>query len=188
MPDFITLSCPSCGHKLQITPDIDRFACAACGNEHFVNRIGGIVSLKPVVDEIKGVKVGVDKTASELAIVRLQKEIVDLEYSLPGIRPNVSDGCTGQILGWVFSFIAIVCLIAILIINADKPVNYEPITYFGIGLIISIILAITSFSSGSRASKKYKRELEEMIQPVKDKLESKKRELVEHKEIVSKYK
>jgi hypothetical protein len=43
--DFITLSCPSCGHKLQINEDIDRFACAACGNEHIVNRSGGDVFL-----------------------------------------------------------------------------------------------------------------------------------------------
>jgi predicted RNA-binding Zn-ribbon protein involved in translation (DUF1610 family) len=46
MPGFITLSCPSCGHELQITEDIVRFACAACGNEHIVNRNGGIVTLK----------------------------------------------------------------------------------------------------------------------------------------------
>jgi ribosomal protein S27E len=49
MPDFITLSCPSCGHKLQITDDIDRFACAECGNEHIVIRSGGVVALKPVM-------------------------------------------------------------------------------------------------------------------------------------------
>jgi hypothetical protein len=52
MPDFITLSCPSCGHKLQITSDIDRFACVACGIEHIVNRSGGIVTLKPVIEDI----------------------------------------------------------------------------------------------------------------------------------------
>jgi ribosomal protein S27AE len=48
MVDFITLSCPSCGNKLQITSDIDRFACGACGNEYVVIRKGGIVALKPV--------------------------------------------------------------------------------------------------------------------------------------------
>ncbi len=79
MPDFITLSCPSCGHKLQITEDIDRFACAACGNEHIVNRSGGIVTLKPVIDSIQRVQVGVDKTASELAIPRLERDLVELE-------------------------------------------------------------------------------------------------------------
>jgi hypothetical protein len=79
MPDFITLSCPSCGHKLQITSDIDRFACAACGNEHIVNRSGGIVTLKPVIEGITKVQIGVDKTASELAINRLERELAELE-------------------------------------------------------------------------------------------------------------
>jgi hypothetical protein len=78
MADYITLSCPSCGHKLQITEDLDRFACSACGNEHIVNRSGGIVSLKPVIESIQRLQVGVDKTAAELAIVRLRNEISQL--------------------------------------------------------------------------------------------------------------
>jgi ribosomal protein S27E len=79
MADFVTLSCPSCGGKLQITKDVERFACAHCGREHIVKRSGGIVSLSPVVDELKKVGVGVDKTASELAIVRLKDEIAYLQ-------------------------------------------------------------------------------------------------------------
>jgi ribosomal protein S27E len=75
MPDFITLSCPSCGHKLQITKDVDRFACAACGNEYIVNRTGGIVILKSLMVSIKNVNTGEDKTTSELPIDRLKKEI-----------------------------------------------------------------------------------------------------------------
>jgi DNA-directed RNA polymerase subunit RPC12/RpoP len=96
MADFITLSCPSCGAKLEVTPDIDRFACAHCGQEHIVKRSGGIVSLSPVVDAIKRVQTGVDKTAAELGIVRLQKEIHELstnknifirEHPQPHINP-----------------------------------------------------------------------------------------------------
>ena len=78
MADFVTLSCPSCGGKLTITNDIERFACAHCGNEHVVNRSGYVVSLAPVVDELKKVQAGVDKTASELAIKRLTQEIEEL--------------------------------------------------------------------------------------------------------------
>ena len=37
-PDIIALSCPSCGGKLQITSDIDRFACMHCGTESLVKR------------------------------------------------------------------------------------------------------------------------------------------------------
>ena len=79
MTDFVTLSCPSCGGKLEVTRDIERFACAHCGLEHMVKRTGGTVSLSPIVDALKKVEVGVDKTAAELAIVRIQKEIEDIQ-------------------------------------------------------------------------------------------------------------
>ena len=80
MADFVTLSCPSCGGKLQVTPDLDRFACAHCGNEHVVRRGGGVVSLAPIVEGIDKVRAGVDKTASELAIQRLKEEIPVLRH------------------------------------------------------------------------------------------------------------
>jgi hypothetical protein len=53
MPGSISLTCPSCGHKLQITDEISRFACATCGNECLVIRGGGIVYLKPVDNDKK---------------------------------------------------------------------------------------------------------------------------------------
>lgn len=79
MADFVTLSCPSCGGKLEITNDVERFACSHCGREHVVKRSGGVVSLSPVVDALNKVGVGVDKTAAELAIVRLKEEITYLQ-------------------------------------------------------------------------------------------------------------
>jgi len=78
MPELVTLSCPSCGGKHNITNDIERFACGHCGREHVVKRAGGIVSLSPFIEALKKVEVGVDKTASELAINRLQREIDEL--------------------------------------------------------------------------------------------------------------
>ena len=79
MPDFINLTCPSCGGKLQITSDIDRFACGHCGNELIVRRSGGAITVEPVVEGLRKVQAGVDKTASELAIVRLEGEIAHYE-------------------------------------------------------------------------------------------------------------
>lgn len=86
MNDFITLTCPNCGGQLQITEDIERFACAHCGTEHVVNRAGGIVSLKPVMDELKEVQRGTDRTASELAINRIANEIEMIEEELGYLR------------------------------------------------------------------------------------------------------
>lgn len=77
-PDFITLSCPTCGGKLQITSDLERFACAHCGNEHVVRRAGGVVSLAPLTKDVRQIRTGVDKTAAELAIARLTRELETL--------------------------------------------------------------------------------------------------------------
>lgn len=82
MTDFISLSCPSCGAKLEITEDIERFSCSHCGKEHIVRRGGGIVSISPIVTGLKDVKVGVDKTVSELALIRLKNEKDKLENEI----------------------------------------------------------------------------------------------------------
>lgn len=78
MPDFLTLACPTCGGQLQITPDIDRFACTHCGNEHLVRRGAGIVTLAPVIDSMDALRRATDRTASELAIRRTRDEIAEL--------------------------------------------------------------------------------------------------------------
>lgn len=69
MSDFITLTCPSCGAKLQITNDVERFACGNCGNEHIIRRSGGIVSIAPIMEDL----------TRELTIKRLREDIPKLE-------------------------------------------------------------------------------------------------------------
>ena len=103
MTDHISLTCPSCGGKLQISNDIDRFACSYCGNEQIVRRSGGIVSLKPVIEALDGVKVGVDRTASELAIMRLEREILELERQRRGMLAKPLIG--GSFILWSGTFI-----------------------------------------------------------------------------------
>ncbi len=80
--DFVTLTCPCCGGKLEVTRDMERFACAHCGAEHLVLRRGGTISLEPVMEGIRQVKNTVDRTAAELAIVRLEKEIAELNSTM----------------------------------------------------------------------------------------------------------
>ena len=86
--DIVTLTCPSCGGKLEITSDLDRFACGHCGNEHIVKRSGGTVSISPVVEGLSKVQEGVDKTASELAIKRLNNEIDEIEKEWVKTKPD----------------------------------------------------------------------------------------------------
>lgn len=72
---FIQLKCTSCGGKLDIYDDMERFSCGYCGAEMIAKRRGGTVSLDLIHDEVKKVRMGTDKTAAELAIVRLNNEI-----------------------------------------------------------------------------------------------------------------
>jgi predicted RNA-binding Zn-ribbon protein involved in translation (DUF1610 family) len=78
MADFVTLTCPTCGGKLQITPDIDRFACAHCGNEHLVMRAEGAIAIRPLTESLTGLRRATDRAASELAIRRLTDELAQL--------------------------------------------------------------------------------------------------------------
>ena len=79
MTGLVTLTCSSCGARLQITDGIERFACAYCGTEHMVNLTGRTVSIQPIVDGLEKVQAGTGRTASELAIVRFKAEIGELK-------------------------------------------------------------------------------------------------------------
>lgn len=81
---MVAIGCASCGASLEITPDLDVFACGYCGSQQRVERKGGTVALRKVESAIKAVQRGTDKTAAELAIPRLERELVELE----AIRQN----------------------------------------------------------------------------------------------------
>ena len=65
----------NCGAKLDVSDDMERFACAHCGTEVVVQRRGGTISLMRVMHAIERVQVGTEKTAAELAIARYEKEL-----------------------------------------------------------------------------------------------------------------
>ena len=113
MPDIITLSCPSCGAKLSISRDIERFACSQCGQEHIVKRTGGMVALSPVQDSINQVGSGPDKAAAEMTILQLKKEIAELTAERDKMasrlhRPKINFlGIALVVLGGLVGFSAI---------------------------------------------------------------------------------
>lgn len=80
--NIISLKCSSCGAILEISPDMEHFACGYCGVEQIVERRGGTVALKQVSEAIARVQKATDKTAAELAIRRLTSEIADKQNDL----------------------------------------------------------------------------------------------------------
>lgn len=76
---LLKLSCVNCSAPLEIGTDLERFACGYCGTNQVVERSGGTVALRRVADAILAVQRGTDKTAAELAIPRLERELVEAQ-------------------------------------------------------------------------------------------------------------
>ncbi len=87
---FISLKCSNCGGKLDVFDEMERFACRYCGTEMVVQRQGGTVALKAITEAIQQLRTGAEKTAAELALVRLQRESIDLEDRLSALRAKAA--------------------------------------------------------------------------------------------------
>lgn len=115
----VRLSCPSCGGKLELTPDIERFACLYCGKEHLVQRGGGIVSLGPVVEKIEQVQKAVEqgsqfseRTADELLLQRIEKERKEAEAAFQNEWRRLNELRASAGNNQFFAFIAIaICIV-----------------------------------------------------------------------------
>jgi len=145
MANVFTLTCPSCGGKLKITSDLERFACAHCGNEHTVRRSGSVVSLSPVVESLNKVQAGVDKTASELAIRRLREDIDNLNTELENITTHqvrrVQNGLGVTVIGIA------------LLISGGLFTNFLLLSILGVAVIV---IGVNMLSSGIRMSEEEK--------------------------------
>lgn len=78
-PVVATLKCPNCGAALKIGASVTDFACAYCGAQQIVEREGGIISLRLISESVSRIQVSTDKTASELALQRLEGELFTLQ-------------------------------------------------------------------------------------------------------------
>lgn len=78
---LLKLSCVNCSAPLEIGADLDRFACGYCGTNQVVQRSGGVIALRRVESAVQAVQRGTDKTAAELAVPRLQRELVEAQQA-----------------------------------------------------------------------------------------------------------
>lgn len=78
----VALECPKCGASLEVAPDLDTFACGYCGASVRVRREGGTVSLQRIEARLSEVERNTGRTASELAIVRYEKDLERIESEL----------------------------------------------------------------------------------------------------------
>ncbi|MCC6458046.1 MAG: hypothetical protein IT328_24035 [Caldilineaceae bacterium] len=89
MPDFLTLTCPTCGARLQLRDGIALLVCASCGNEHMVHRDGGAIYLAPIAQDVRQIRVSSDRTAAELAIPRLTKELAAINDEINATKARI---------------------------------------------------------------------------------------------------
>lgn len=160
---MIKLTCKQCGGKLELTDDIDRFACGFCGTEWIVQRGGGIVSLKGVEDSIKQIETSskaiesssreTEKhtaiVASEIRIKRLQNRIKELENNknrfLP-ISPPLK-AMTPNKYGWLREvLVCFWCISSLTIATTISNSNNIPILpqigiFVFFGITIGVIVA-----------------------------------------------
>jgi DNA-directed RNA polymerase subunit RPC12/RpoP len=153
-PRAIPLKCVNCGAKLEITPDMDRFACGYCGTEQLVERKGGTIALKGVEEAISRVQVGTDKTAAELALPRLEKELEEVtkQRKLIEARANsggVGIGCLSAIVVFVIAAYVIGSVKSTDVYGNDKTSG----GLAALALIISIVVGVIVGSTTGKTNK-----------------------------------
>ncbi len=79
MSNLIALTCPSCGGRLEVTNNTERYVCAHCGNSHIVDPGERAESLAKEVDDLKDVS----------SILRLKDEIEVLEHRRAEIEQQI---------------------------------------------------------------------------------------------------
>jgi hypothetical protein len=187
--DFITLSCPNCGGKLQITSDIERFACQYCGHEHLVRRDAGAVSLEPVMqmmgqinNSMGMVGTGVHqlsntagRQASEVAIMRLKEEIVAAKVKIE------TDGKNTSSIWWLVPGFAVAGLVVNFIFSIMPDVGYNMDFLITFVKWIFIVGTVAIFIAAISSSSYYKKDIAKQ----NDLIRQKEAELRTHYQVVS---
>jgi predicted RNA-binding Zn-ribbon protein involved in translation (DUF1610 family) len=106
MPDLISLICPSCGGKLQVSPKATSLTCQHCGNEHLVKHDAGGVTLETYArcpqcgrnDKSEKVTAVIGSQSQELSGMEQKNEVIFdgqgkqqvVTHSVPFTRKQIS--------------------------------------------------------------------------------------------------
>lgn len=76
---LLKLSCVNCLAPLEIGEDLERFTCSYCGTAQIVERSAGVIATRKIETALKAVQRGTDRTAAELAVPRLTRELAEAQ-------------------------------------------------------------------------------------------------------------
>jgi lysylphosphatidylglycerol synthetase-like protein (DUF2156 family) len=144
---------------------MDRFACAYCGTEHIVKRGGGVISLAPVVEGLKKVEIGVDKTASELALKRLKEEIPQIEAKINSIRNKGYPNSYEQVLAILMIFFGAIFILTFFVPNSSNTAQ-SFVIFADCGLVLllaGIVIYIAAHNAAKAFDQKKKADLESLL-------------------------
>jgi ribosomal protein S27AE len=184
---IVKLNCANCGGVLEIHRDMDQFACGYCGSAQIVERRGGTVALRLVVDAVARVQVGTDKTAAELALVRLEKELASTYAQWQAASVNFSRGNSSSSTPAIVTMIGAVIFVAITLGKIQEtfsnPGTLALLTLAALGAAIAIF--ILALKQNAAAAKRYAEKRSEFDAPYEKRIQRLEPSIKESREIVN---
>lgn len=180
-PEYVTLSCPSCGGELAIAGDIDRLACAHCGVEQIVRRTGGLVSLAPVAVGPQHLGASAERKVAELALLELHAELAVLEEEKCQLAALVPEGFRWRTVLGQFLLAVVIAVVTI----PAMPRGTNP----GLALIVGAVvffflLFFIHLYRYRRASLEEARRIQETTAGLNEQIRLKQEEIASHRGIV----
>lgn len=145
---LLKFSCASCSAPLEISEDLERFACGYCGTEQIVKRAGGTVWLKKIETAVRDVQKGTDRTAAELALVRLQRELEAAQESKAELVREAQTkrhrAQAGRLMHCLIPFLAVFLIGPFIIILLNETFTGLPVFVWLVACVGVPVLAFRS--------------------------------------------
>jgi hypothetical protein len=153
MLQIIPFNCASCGSNLEITPDMETFACGYCGTSQIVERRGGTITLRPLTDAVKKIQIGTDRTAAELALKRLSKELTEVEQKYDSsMAQKISELETNRkLLGGLWLGGVVICVVVL-----SGGGTGSGITALLLIIVVTAGLVYTRYKTKERITQRFK--------------------------------
>ena len=145
MSNLITLTCPSCGGRLDVTNNTERYVCVHCGNAHIVDPGVRAESLAKDVEQIR-LKVDIRQVEEDLATLRERRAAIETQL---GAERDTRR--TMLMLIWSTPLVVVVLGLA-------GGASLKS-TLFFVPFLVGFLLLITWFIKSSDSYKEEKREL-----------------------------
>lgn len=161
---IVSLKCPQCGGALQVSPEMQHFACGYCGGSVVVSRSGGTISLG-LEQVLANVQKGTDKTAAELAIPRLEREIREKEDEIQAETLNATKvkedaGSTATVGCLALVILSVFGAMAFMMVTAEVSFGILSLIPVGVFLVASAILWVSWSGRHAKAQALAQREEE----------------------------